>query len=104
MASASSISTSNGAGCTSNLETGQSIEFGTKVNPYTEEGEVFVQMKIVLGQNKIKTPDCNKLFEIEVEKQALELQKAKLQLELLKAQIEAAKANANETVNTGDDW
>jgi hypothetical protein len=103
MASANSIQTSNGAGCTQNLNTGQNLEFGTKLNTETDEGEIYAKVTIVLGQHKIKTPDCNELYNIEVQKQSLELQKMKLELELMKAQLEAAKANKT-PISTGDDW
>ena len=79
------------------------MEVGTEVDSHTDSATAFVKMVWTLGQHKIPTIDCERLFNIEVAKQQLELEKLQLELELMKAKIAAAKQN-QETVSTTDDW
>jgi hypothetical protein len=79
------------------------MSVGTEVNSDNQSATAFVKLEWTLGQSKIPTINCNKLFNIEVAKQRLELEKLQLELELMKAKIANAK-NTNETINTVDDW
>jgi hypothetical protein len=102
-ASSQSVTTSNGSGCSNSKDTGHTMSVGTEVNSDNQSATAFVKLEWTLGQSKIPTINCNKLFNIEVAKQRLELEKLQLELELMKAKIANAK-NTNETINTVDDW
>jgi hypothetical protein len=105
MASANSysITTSNGAGCTQNENTGRSLEFGADMNTYTNEGTVSFTYNIQLGRDKLKTIDCSRMYDIEVSRQQNELERQRLELQLLRTQIAQAKAEKRE-ITSSDDW
>jgi hypothetical protein len=105
MASANSysITTSNGAGCTQNENTGRSVEFGADMNTYTNEGTVSFTYNIQLGRDKLKTIDCSRMYDIEVSRQQNELERQRLELQLLRTQIAQAKAEKRK-ITSSDDW
>jgi len=93
-----SFRTSNGAECSTNRETGRNLSFGT-FGKEQEDGRynqgVYMEYSIKLGKERSRI-DCNKLFNLEVERQSLEIERLRAEIEMMKAQ-----QNANPT---GDDW
>ena len=91
-----SFRTSNGAECSTSRETGQDLSFGT-FGREEDDGRynqgVYMQYTIKLGQERSKI-DCNRLFNLEVERQTIEIQKLKAELDLLKSQ----------TTKSNSDW
>jgi hypothetical protein len=111
MASAGSITTSNGASCNDNYnlqETGPELSLNTSTDSYGN-ASVGIQYTIKLGGNKptysgsIQRIDCSQMLRVEQAKQNLELQRLQLEMKVLKAQLAAAKAS-NKPISTGDDW
>lgn len=111
MASAGSVTTSNGASCNDNYnlqETGPELSLNTNVdsNGNTSLG---INYTIKLGGQKptyigsIQRIDCSRMLHVEEHKQTLELQRLQLEMQVLKAQLAEAKAS-NKPISTGDDW
>jgi hypothetical protein len=101
MAANSSVSTSNGARCTQNEDSGHTVEIGTEINTETQKGSVFVKVVFKLGNADVTTLNCNRMYNNEVTKQELELEKLKMQINVLKAQLNQPKTDK---LITGDDW
>jgi len=106
------VNNGNGASCSSSESSGRSVEYSLDTIDLMDLGgdqgiKAGVKFKFELGKGKLKRVNCNRLFDISVQKEQLELDRAKLQIELLKAQLEAVKngtADANSIQSTGSDW
>lgn len=113
MASAGSITTSNGASCNdnynfNNTDSGESVEFGINTNTSTGDTSLSLTYKIDIGKKKkvysggVNRLDCSRMLYVEERKQELELQQMQLEVKLLKEQLRKAQAEA--TVTSSDDW
>ena len=63
-----------------------------------------IKFKFQLGKGKLQKVDCNRLFNISVQKEQMELDRAKLEIEILKAQLIAVQNGEQIVINTGSDW
>lgn len=92
-----SFRSSNGSECSINRETGSNLNVGTFAKE-SYQGEmdqgIFVEFSFKLGKQRSRI-DCNRLYDLEVERQSLEIEKLKAELELLRA---------SGNTNTGSDW
>mgnify|MGYP003645733444 CR=1 FL=1 len=98
------IRNANGAGCSQTESTGKQFQLGTNFNTLSDSATVSATWTIDLGRDKLKKIDCNRLYDISIEKENLELTKARLEIELLRAQIAAANNGTEMPKSTGDDW
>ena len=95
---------SNGAGCSQAEDTGKELKFGTSYDSASDNTTLSATWTFQLGREKLKKIDCNRLFNITIQKEQLELDKARLELVLLRAQIAAAKNGTEAPKLIGDDW
>ena len=95
---------SNGSACGQSESTGKSVEFGTSFDSATNDTTLTATWTFELGRDKLNKIDCNRLYDVTIQKERLELDKARLELELLRAQIAAAKNGTEAPKSIGDDW
>ena len=98
------VRNSNGAGCSQTEETGNKLEFGSSFNTATDDAKVTAMWTIQLGRDKLKKIDCNRLYNLSIQKEQLDLDKARLELVLLREQIAAVKNGTEAPKAIGDDW
>lgn len=100
-----SVRTSEGASCNQNDSTGESLTFGTRLNPMGG-GSFEIQYKMELGGSKRRKINCGRLYNISVQTEELKLEKQRLELTLLKLQIKQArnKKNNDSLKEAGNDW
>jgi len=102
------IATKDGSTCSQQeSKSDKSFSFGTDFDTQKQEGTLTARFTIELGGNKVRKVDCNRLYNISVQREQLALDKALLEIELMKAQIEAIKSGKTlEQVDTigANDW
>lgn len=108
LAESYTINNGNGASCSSNESSGKSVEYSLDTIDLMEMGEqgikAGIKFKFQLGKGKLQKVDCNRLFNISVQKEQMELDRAKLEIEILKAQLIAVQNGEQIVINTGSDW
>ena len=87
------IATKDGSTCSQQeSKSDKSFSFGTNFDTQKQEGTLTARFTIELGGNKVRKVDCNRLYNISVQRDQLALDKALLEIELMRAQIDAIKA------------
>ena len=107
------VRTSTGAECQTSLDTGKYMNIGTyAVNGDTatsvdrNDVGVYANLTVMLGRDKIKRVNCNKLYDLQAQRDSVEIQRLQEEIALMKAQTEAMLAAGKEATVTpaGDDW
>jgi hypothetical protein len=106
------VRTSTGAECQTSLDTGKYMNIGTYAvnedsNSVTNNDVgVYANLTVMLGRDKIKRVNCNKLYDLQAQRDSVEIQRLQEEIALMKAQTEAMLAAGKEATVTpaGDDW
>ena len=106
------VRTSTGAECQTSLDTGKYMNIGTyAVNEDSTSADrndvgVYANLTVMLGRDKIKRVNCNKLYDLQAQRDSVEIQRLQEEIALMKAQTEAMLAAGKEATVTaaGDDW
>ena len=108
------VRTSTGAECQTSLDTGKYMNIGTyAVNEDSTSTSVdrndvgvYANLTVMLGRDKIKRVNCNKLYDLQAQRDSVEIQRLQEEIALMKAQTEAMLAAGKEATVTaaGDDW
>ncbi len=106
------VRTSTGAECQTSLDTGKYMNIGTyAVNEDSNSVDrndvgVYANVTVMLGRDKIKRVNCNKLYDLQAQRDSVEIQRLQEEIALMKAQTEAMLAAGKEATVTaaGDDW
>ena len=106
------VRTSTGAECQTSLDTGKYMNIGTyAVNEDSNSVDrndvgVYANLTVMLGRDKIKRVNCNKLYDLQAQRDSVEIQRLQEEIALMKAQTEAMLAAGKEATVTpaGDDW
>jgi hypothetical protein len=106
------VRTSTGAECQTSLDTGKYMNIGTyAVNEDSNSVDrndvgVYANVTVMLGRDKIKRVNCNKLYDLQAQRDSVEIQRLQEEISLMKAQTEAMLAAGKEATVTaaGDDW
>lgn len=106
------VRTSTGAECQTSLDTGKYMNVGTYAVNEDNAGVsnndvgVYANLTVMLGRDKIKRVNCNKLYDLQAQRDSVEIQRLQEEISLMKAQTEAMLAAGKEATVTaaGDDW
>ena len=106
------VRTSTGAECQTSLDTGRYMNVGTYAVNEDNAGVsnndvgVYANVTVMLGRDKIKRVNCNKLYDLQAQRDSVEIQRLQEEISLMKAQTEAMLAAGKEATVTaaGDDW
>ena len=109
------VRTSTGAECQTSLDTGKYMNIGTYAvnedsnsvtNADRNDVGVYANLTVMLGRDKIKRVNCNKLYDLQAQRDCVEIQRLQEEIALMKAQTEAMLAAGKEATVTpaGDDW
>ena len=110
------VRTSTGAECQTSLDTGKYMNIGTYAvnedsnsvssNVSNNDVGVYANVTVMLGRDKIKRVNCNKLYDLQAQRDSVEIQRLQEEISLMKAQTEAMLAAGKEATVTaaGDDW
>ena len=106
------VRTSTGAECQTSLDTGRYMNVGTYAVNEDNNGVsnndvgVYANVTVMLGRDKIKRVNCNKLYDLQAQRDSVEIQRLQEEIALMKAQTEAMLAAGKEATVTaaGDDW
>jgi hypothetical protein len=106
------VRTSTGAECQTSLDTGKYMNVGTYAVNEDNAGVsnndvgVYANVTVMLGRDKIKRVNCNKLYDLQAQRDSVEIQRLQEEISLMKAQTEAMLAAGKEATVTaaGDDW
>jgi len=106
------VRTSTGAECQTSLDTGKYMNVGTFAKNNDNNGisdnnvGVYANLTVMLGRDKIKRVNCNKLYDLQAQRDSVEIQRLQEEISLMKAQTEAMLAAGKEATVTaaGDDW
>ena len=106
------VRTSTGAECQTSLDTGRYMNVGTYAVNEDNNGVsnndvgVYANLTVMLGRDKIKRVNCNKLYDLQAQRDSVEIQRLQEEISLMKAQTEAMLAAGKEATVTaaGDDW
>ena len=106
------VRTSTGAECQTSLDTGKYMNIGTYAvnedsNSVTNNDVgVYANLTVMLGRDKIQRVNCNKLYDLQAQRDSVEIQRLQEEIALMKAQTEAMLAAGKEATVTpaGDDW
>ena len=106
------VRTSTGAECQTSLDTGKYMNVGTFAKNNDNAGVsnndvgVYANVTVMLGRDKIKRVNCNKLYDLQAQRDSVEIQRLQEEISLMKAQTEAMLAAGKEATVTaaGDDW
>jgi len=106
------VRTSTGAECQTSLDTGRYMNVGTYAVNEDNNGVsnndvgVYANVTVMLGRDKIKRVNCNKLYDLQAQRDSVEIQRLQEEISLMKAQTEAMLAAGKEATVTaaGDDW
>ena len=108
------VRTSTGAECQTSLDTGK--YFNTGVYAVNDDSTstanrdsvgVYANVTIMLGRDKIERVNCNRLYDLQVQRDSVEIQRLQEEIALMKAQTEAMLAAGKEAAlapASGDDW
>lgn len=107
------VRTSTGAECQTSLDTGRYMNVGTyavnEENGITDRHDVgvYANVTIMLGRDKIERVNCNRLYDLQAQRDSVEIQRLQEEIALMKAQTAAMLAAGKEAAlapASGDDW
>lgn len=107
------VRTSTGAECQTSLDTGR--YFNTGVYAVDDSGNtsaresvgVYANVTVMLGRDKIERVNCNRLYDLQVQRDSVEIARLQEEINLMRAQTEAMLAAGKEAAlapSSGDDW
>ena len=107
------VRTSTGAECQTSLDTGK--YFNTGVYAVNDESAtanndsvgVYANYTVMLGRDKIERVNCNRLYDLQVQRDSVEIARLQEEINLMRAQTEAMLAAGKEAAlapASGDDW
>ena len=107
------VRTSTGAECQTSLDTGKYFNTGVyAVNEDTltsnsDDVGVYANYTVMLGRDKIERVNCNRLYDLQVQRDSVEIARLQEEINLMRAQTEAMLAAGKEAAlapASGDDW
>lgn len=106
------VRTSTGAECQTSLDTGKYFNTGVyavndESNASNDSVGVYANYTVMLGRDKIERVNCNRLYDLQVQRDSVEIARLQEEINLMRAQTEAMLAAGKEAAlapASGDDW